>query len=117
VAGYTKELPCLVWFVMSLGASPQDAADVAQSAFVEAFLAWVAIRHPRAWLRQVVGRIYYRRLDRAKLPLETIPECQGPISSATVVELRDEAQAVLAALADLPPTRYCWPPRRRVWTR
>jgi RNA polymerase sigma factor (sigma-70 family) len=103
VAGYAKELPSLVWFVMSLGASPHDAADVAQSAFVEAFPTWVAIRHPRAWLRQVAGRIYYRRLDRAELPLETIPECQGPISSATAVELRDEAQAVLAALADLPP--------------
>jgi RNA polymerase sigma-70 factor (ECF subfamily) len=32
-----------------------------------------------------------------------VPDRQGPLSAASVVELRDEARAVLAALADLPP--------------
>ncbi len=88
---------------MSLGASAHEAADVAQSAFVEALAAWGGIRHPRAWLRQVAGRIYYRRLDRAETPLEVIPDSQGQGSASTATELRDEARAVLAALADLPP--------------
>ncbi len=54
---YVKELPSLAWFVMSLGANVHEAADIAQSAFVEAFPKWDSIRHPRAWLRQVAGRI------------------------------------------------------------
>lgn len=101
---YAKELSSLAWFVMSLGANVHEAADVAQSAFVEAFPNWDSIRHPRAWLRQVAGRIYYRRLDRAETPLEVIPDRQGPASAATAtaMELHDEAQMVLAALADLP---------------
>jgi RNA polymerase sigma factor (sigma-70 family) len=99
---YAKELPSLAWFVMSLGANVHEAADVAQSAFVEAFPNWDSIRHPRAWLRQVAGRIYYRRLDRAETPLEVIPDRQGPVSAATATELHDEARTVLAALADLP---------------
>jgi RNA polymerase sigma factor (sigma-70 family) len=103
VGGYAKELSSLVWFVMSLGASVHEAADVAQSAFVEAFPGWDSIRHPRAWLRQVAGRIYYRRLGRTETPVEVIPDRQGPVSAATATEMRDEARAVLAALADLPP--------------
>ena len=37
VGGYTQEFPGLVWFLMSLGASAHEAADVAQTAFTEAF--------------------------------------------------------------------------------
>jgi RNA polymerase sigma-70 factor (ECF subfamily) len=99
---YAKELPRLAWFVMSLGANAHEAADVAQSAFVEAFPKWESIRHPLAWLRQVAGRIYYRRLERAETPLEVVPDCQGPRSAATAIEMHEEARAVLAALADLP---------------
>lgn len=51
VGGYTQEFPGLVWFLMSLGASAHEAADVAQTAFTEAFPAWSIIRCPRAWLR------------------------------------------------------------------
>jgi hypothetical protein len=36
-ACYARELSSLVWFVMSLGADAHRAADVAQSAFAEAF--------------------------------------------------------------------------------
>jgi DNA-directed RNA polymerase specialized sigma24 family protein len=37
---YVRELSSLVWFVMSLGADAHRAADVAQSAFAEAFVVW-----------------------------------------------------------------------------
>ena len=47
VGGYTQEFPSLVWFLMSLGASAHEAADVAQTAFTEAFPAWSTIRCPR----------------------------------------------------------------------
>ena len=49
---YARELSSLVWFVMSLGADAHRAADVAQSAFAEAFVGWDRIQHPSAWLRR-----------------------------------------------------------------
>jgi len=39
-ACYARELSSLVWFVMNLGADAHRAADVAQSAFAEAFAVW-----------------------------------------------------------------------------
>jgi hypothetical protein len=39
-AYYARELSSSVWFVVSLGADAHRAADVAQSAFAEAFVVW-----------------------------------------------------------------------------
>lgn len=102
-ACYTRELSSLTWFVMSLGADAHRAADVAQSAFAEAFAVWDRIQHPTAWLRRVAGRLYYRYLVTEENPVEDVPDRPGPLSAASVVELHDEARRVLAALADLPP--------------
>src|SRR5215475_10574485 len=55
---YRREMPGLVWFVMSLGASAEEAADAAQSAFAAAFAVWETIRYPAAWLRRVAQRAY-----------------------------------------------------------
>lgn len=100
---YTQELSSLTWFVMSLGADAHRAADVAQSAFAEAFVVWDRIQRPGAWLRRVAGRLYYRYLTIQESPVEELPDRQGPLSAASEVELHDEARRVLAALADLPP--------------
>lgn len=102
-ACYAREMSSLVWFVMSLGADAHRAADVAQSAFAEAFAVWDRIQHPTAWLRRVAGRLYYRHLLPHETSVEEVPDRQGPLSAASVVELHDEARRVLAALADLPP--------------
>jgi RNA polymerase sigma factor (sigma-70 family) len=102
-ACYARELSSVVWFVMSLGADAHRAADVAQSAFAEAFVVWDRIQYPAAWLRRVAGRLYYRHLIPQETPVQDVPDHQGPLSAAGAVELRDEACAVLAALADLPP--------------
>jgi RNA polymerase sigma-70 factor (ECF subfamily) len=102
-ACYARELSSLVWFVMSLGADAHRAADVAQSAFAEAFVVWDRIQHPTAWLRRVAGRLYYRNLVTQETSVEDVPDRQGPLPTASVVELHDEARRVLAALADLPP--------------
>lgn len=102
-ACYTRELSSLVWFVMSLGADAHRAADVAQSALAEAFAVWDRIQHPTAWLRRVAGRLYYRNLVTGETLVEDVPDQQGSLSAASVVELHDEARRVLAALADLPP--------------
>jgi RNA polymerase sigma factor (sigma-70 family) len=64
---------------------------------------WDRIQHPTAWLRRVAGRLYYRHLVPQETSVEDVPDQQGPLSAVGAVELRDEARAVLAALADLPP--------------
>jgi RNA polymerase sigma factor (sigma-70 family) len=99
---YARDMAGLIWFVMSLGATAEVAADVAQSAFADAFPVWPTIRHPRAWLRRVAERGYYRRGSR-ETPVESPPERPGPLPTASAAELRDEARTVLAALAALPP--------------
>jgi DNA-directed RNA polymerase specialized sigma24 family protein len=87
---------------MSLGANAEVAADAAQSAFTDAFPLWPTIRHPRAWLWRVAERGHYRRRFRETL-VESPPERSEPLPTARDVELLDEARAVLAALAALPP--------------
>ena len=102
-ACYAQELSSLVWFVMSLGADAHRAADVAQSAFAEAFVAWDRIQHPAAWLRRVAGRLYYRYLITQETSVEDVPDRPEPLSAASAFEMHDEARRVLAALADLAP--------------
>lgn len=102
-ACYARELSGVVWFVMSLGADSHRAADVAQSAFAEAFAVWDRIEHPAAWLRRVAGRIFYRDLAVREVPVDSVPDTSSPLSAASEAELHDQARAVLAALADLPP--------------
>ena len=102
-ACYAKEMPGLIWFVMGLGSDAHSAADVAQSAFAEAFQAWDSIQHPAAWLRRVAGRLFYRQMVTQETLVGTIPDQRGPRYGVGEMELRDEARAVLAVLADLPP--------------
>jgi RNA polymerase sigma factor (sigma-70 family) len=101
-ACYRREMPGVVWFVMSLGASAEEAADAAQSAFAAAFAAWETIRYPAAWARRVAQRAYYRQAVSREIPVETAPDRAGPLSVSAAVEFHDEAREVLAALAELP---------------
>jgi hypothetical protein len=53
---YVKEFPGLAWFVMSLGANVHEAADVAQSAFVEALSCPDASHHTDPYCHCHLGR-------------------------------------------------------------
>src|SRR5206468_11577300 len=61
-AFYTSEMRPLIRHVMRAvpGADMHQAADAAQSAFMQAYQTWSTIRHPRAWLRTVAVREYHR---------------------------------------------------------
>jgi len=99
---YAREMPGLVWFVMSQGASAEAAADAAQSAFTDAFPVWPTIQHPKAWLRRVAQRAYYRHTAAREALVDSLPEHPAPLPTPAVVELHAEARSVLAALAALP---------------
>lgn len=59
---YRHSVPRLVAFLRWQGASIPDAADCVQEAMSQAYREWSTIRHPDAWCRQVVSRLYVQRL-------------------------------------------------------
>ena len=95
----------LVRFVIAIGADGDEAAEIAQAAFVKAFEGWEGIRAPRAWIRRVAVNelTAARRAARRETPQATLPDAPGPLSTAIAVELTEEARQVLAVLQALPP--------------
>jgi RNA polymerase sigma factor (sigma-70 family) len=103
------ERSALVWFVMSHGASEHEANDIVQAAFVEAWKKWNTITSPRAWLRTVASRMYWRSTPLQQKQKNTdilvgeIPEQPEPGSAVDGVELEEQERWVTAVLAELPP--------------
>ncbi len=96
---YREEMPALARFVRRYGADAYAAADAAHDAFTEVYPQWEAIEHPRAWLRLVACRIYYRRRLR-EIPVEEVPD--RPVIYEDLVEIGEQARRVYCALAALP---------------
>jgi RNA polymerase sigma factor (sigma-70 family) len=102
---YVVELPKLVGFVMkATKATVDDAADAAHSALAEAWEKWDTLRNPRAWVRTVAIRMYYRSSPRREVPLD---DRRAVNLVAADVEFSPSGQtaAVLALLDLLPPTQ------------
>jgi RNA polymerase sigma factor (sigma-70 family) len=95
----------LIRFVIAIGASADEAAEIAQVTFVRAFESWDVIRSPRAWIRRVAVNelTAARQALRRETPQATLPDAPVPVSTALAVELTEEARQVLAALQALPP--------------
>lgn len=97
---YKSEMPRLVRFILKHGATPQEAADAAQTAFASAWETWEGIREPKAWLRTVALREYFRRPVQ-----ETSVECPPDEVAQPLLdslELGEQERNVMAALATLP---------------
>jgi RNA polymerase sigma factor (sigma-70 family) len=73
---YTSDMPRLVGFLIVHGARPDVAADLAQSAMTEAYRRWDTIDTPRAWVRTVASRQWWRRAesDQMEIPQDELPE-------------------------------------------
>ena len=95
----------LIRFMMAIGVSADEAAEIAQVTFVKAFEGWDVIRAPRAWIRRVAVNelTAARQAVRRETPQATLPDAPAPVSTAVAVELTEEARQVLAALQALPP--------------
>lgn len=102
---YVTEMPHLILYLMKCGASAHDAAEAAQRAFAELLDKWETVRNPSAWLRKVAFRIFLRMAVDDELPLEPHFDGPGLFSASERIEFREEEQAVLAALRQLPPTQ------------
>jgi RNA polymerase sigma-70 factor (ECF subfamily) len=98
---YETEMPKLMRFVMKHGASPIEAADAAQAAFSAAWEAWEDIREPSAWLRTVAIREHLRR-PLKETPVDDLPDEVGTSSVLDTIELGEQEEKVMSALATLP---------------
>lgn len=67
-AHYEEHMPGLIRFVMRYGATPYEAADACQAAYIEAFRVWHLIASPTAWFRKVAlpGSTCGKRLARKR---------------------------------------------------
>ena len=73
-ACYRSEKLPLVRFLMNHGATQHEAHDIAQETFTQAWQHWSSIRAPRAWLRTVALREFYRGLPRREAPVDPLPD-------------------------------------------
>src|SRR4051812_18528536 len=71
----TAEIPTLVSSRMCLGAQAAAATDTAQEAMLEAYRKWDVLDVPRAWVRKVAARAWWRprRTENAERPQDRLP--------------------------------------------
>ncbi|MEV6133616.1 sigma-70 family RNA polymerase sigma factor [Streptomyces violaceusniger] len=102
-AHYEENMPGLIRFVMRYGATPYEAADAAQGAYIEAFRVWHLLTCPAAWLRKVAFRQYLRQAPRPQEELtDEVPDRPAFSCPLEKVVLKDEETQVYEALAQLP---------------
>jgi RNA polymerase sigma-70 factor (ECF subfamily) len=98
---YQGEMPKLVGFLIVHGTHPCLAADLAQDTMTEAYRAWDSIDAPRAWIRKVASRKWWRELDRVEVSQEQPPEPDSLLSADEADEIENR-HAFLGMLRDLP---------------
>jgi RNA polymerase sigma-70 factor (ECF subfamily) len=103
---YLAEMPKVVAFLMVQGAQAATAADIAQEAMLEAYRQWNAIDIPRAWVRTVAARTWWRthKAEQAERPSDQLPEPDRLLSEDAASEI--EARHIfLALMRRLPPAQ------------
>ncbi|MBE1463341.1 RNA polymerase sigma factor [Kibdelosporangium phytohabitans] len=100
---YRAEVKPLVRFVMKIGASEHEAADAAQTALTQAWTHWYALKQPRAWIRTVATREFWRLRQDPETPHAAIPDRAELLSPETIVVISERTKAALAMLHRLPP--------------
>lgn len=98
---YRAELIQVVRFVMRIGATVAEATEAAQTAMVEAWRQWHLITNPRAWVRTVAKRAYYRSVPVREVVTDALPELSTVAADARL-EISEETRTVLGWLAVLP---------------
>lgn len=63
---------------------------------------WSTVRHPRAWLRKVAWRQMLSQHASAGYPLDELNQEPAVLPASAKLELREEEQAVLDLLRQLP---------------
>jgi len=111
---FNAEYRQVIGFLMVQGAGLEEAKDAAQEAMTEVAQRWSSIKHPRAYVRLIARRAYYR-MDaddrRARSPNGgTRVELDSDVAINTAVlqdwvETLAELDAILNAFQTLPATQ------------
>ncbi|MFF8486845.1 RNA polymerase sigma factor [Streptomyces antibioticus] len=103
-AFYVAEKRYVIRFLLWAGARPWEAEDIAHEALMRLLPErWSTIEHPRAWLRKVTCRSWWRQHERNREDTaDALPDLPGGISPVTEIELSEQAQRVLHAVKQLP---------------
>ncbi|HEV2779669.1 MAG TPA: RNA polymerase sigma factor [Actinophytocola sp.] len=103
---YRTEFATLVGFVMkAVGATVYEGTDAAQAALTEAWAKWGTLFNPRAWVRTVAIRAYYRSVPVREVSLDHHPEVLDLVATDCPVELSERTAAAHALLELLPPAQ------------
>lgn len=100
---YRAELPRLVGFLMTHGARAATAADVAQESMIAAYRQWDRIDSPRAWIRTVASRTWWRRKERdqREIPRDDLARDSSLLSDEEAERVEAD-HAFLALIRSLP---------------
>ncbi|WP_336160000.1 RNA polymerase sigma factor [Amycolatopsis sp. VC5-11] len=104
---YRADARSLVRFLMMLGTSAHDAADIAHNVLADMFPKWEQIRSPRGWARQHATWALYRKPVSAQhetlvdvVPDSTAAALLAPEDCAEVAEAARDVRELLAPLPE-----------------
>jgi RNA polymerase sigma-70 factor (ECF subfamily) len=99
-AYYRSDLKPLIWFLITYGASVEEAQDIAQEAMTVALQTWPTINTPHAFVRKVAVRIFLRSRQKTKREREA---ARRAIPRDITTMFDTDVQYVLRILDTLPP--------------
>jgi DNA-directed RNA polymerase specialized sigma24 family protein len=100
---YRCERPRLDVFVRRMGATWEEAKDIAQDSMVAALLHWKEITNPRAWVRVAAVRKFLSQQERSRHGTELAHRSEWGVSSCyTPPATFEETELVLDAIGRLP---------------
>jgi RNA polymerase sigma factor (sigma-70 family) len=107
-AFYKTEMPKVILHLMRLGASLDEAADGAQSAFVAMWPQWELVESPKAYVRVSAHRAYMRikfgeYSSHHTTPLPETFDRATPLPQLCVAELSEQESTIVEILSALPP--------------
>ncbi|MFH8485313.1 RNA polymerase sigma factor [Streptomyces longisporoflavus] len=105
---YEQDKPYIIRFLLRQGATFEEAQDASHTAFLEFYRSSAPVARPRAWLRTVALRAFYRQAVKPCERLEQAVEEQRGASLVDwhtpleAVELSEQQRQVFSALVQLP---------------
>ena len=103
---YRDDLHDLVRFLMkAVGANIHDAADAAQKAYTLAWQAWNTLTKPRAWVRTVARREYYRSSPNRDIVTDSPPDRPVLLTPESCLETSERTKIAHRLLGMLPMTQ------------
>jgi RNA polymerase sigma-70 factor (ECF subfamily) len=93
VAFYKEQYKKVVGFIIFSGGSLHEAEEAVSEAFAQAYPQWDKIEHPRAWIRTVATRAFFRERQLRQKRVRDLPEDETLLPD-TVIASVDILQAV-----------------------